>query len=333
MAEFFDEFITQSTEEEQAQESLSDEAVALFAAIFPSLRSLLSRRLGAMPQGTHRLPKRLSERLTKLLNEIGKRQGDAYKEVFAKQLADLEQIARIQWGFTRQQFNTHFNINNLKRPPAAEMRSRIVNTPMSEVGGIKDWQKEIRRRGLAQVRTQIETLYRQGLTDKDIVARIVGTPANKYSDGMFNKLAGEIRKLSRTAHTHAVTMSREAIYEANRNRISGVRWVSVLDARTSLICASLDGTVYPVGEGQRPPAHPNCRSRTVPVVRGQEEVSEEGDVSFSEWFDNQSTTFQKEYLGPSRFKLYEKGSIQLDGFVKANKVISLNELERRTEGR
>ena len=54
--------------------------------------------------------------------------------------------------------------------------------------------------------------------------------------------------------------------------IKGVAWVSTLDGRTSPICQARDGIVFPVSSGPRPPAHPNCRSTTAPVLRTWKEL-------------------------------------------------------------
>lgn len=50
--------------------------------------------------------------------------------------------------------------------------------------------------------------------------------------------------------------------------ITGWKFVATLDGRTSLQCASLDGTVWAKDDPnlRRPPLHPNCRSTLVPIT-------------------------------------------------------------------
>ena len=38
-------------------------------------------------------------------------------------------------------------------------------------------------------------------------------------------------------------------------------------------------------------------------------------TSFQKWFDNQSSEFQREYLGPARFEIYRQHGLKLDKFV------------------
>ena len=66
----------------------------------------------------------------------------------------------------------------------------------------------------------------------------------------------------RTSVNHVAMSAREALYAANSEIIKGVQWVSVLDSRVTLICATFDGEVFEIGTGQRPPAHYSCRSVT-----------------------------------------------------------------------
>jgi len=47
--------------------------------------------------------------------------------------------------------------------------------------------------------------------------------------------------------------------------IKKVRWVSSYGPRTCEECASLDGQVFNIGEGPRPPIHTNCRCSTIEV--------------------------------------------------------------------
>ena len=63
--------------------------------------------------------------------------------------------------------------------------------------------------------------------------------------------------------THAGALATQEI--AKKYGAKRVLWVSVLDARTSDICINLDGSIFAIDEGPRPPAHFNCRSIVVPL--------------------------------------------------------------------
>lgn len=80
-------------------------------------------------------------------------------------------------------------------------------------------------------------------------------------------------------------------------------WISILDARTSEICRSLDGRVFVRGKGPLPPAHPNCRSTTAGYEEGQGDLAVE---SFGKWLGRQSKEQQADLLSnePITFAQY-----------------------------
>lgn len=54
-----------------------------------------------------------------------------------------------------------------------------------------------------------------------------------------------------------------------------------------------------------------------------------GKTSYKEFFERQSVEFQRDVLGPTRFKLFKEGNLSLDKFVdQQHNVISLDELAR-----
>jgi len=48
---------------------------------------------------------------------------------------------------------------------------------------------------------------------------------------------------------------------------------------------------------------------------GVEQVS--SNISYGEWLARQPAAFQKEVLGPARYKLFSKGGLTIDNFVDA----------------
>jgi hypothetical protein len=125
------------------------------------------------------------------------------------------------------------------------------------------------------------------------------------------------------------------------------RFTAVLDARTSLICAGLDGKVFRVGEGAVPPLHMHCRSMRLPVLKSARELGFKrgelpvparralgGDVpvlkNFDRWLRTQTADFQREALGKTRARLWRSGQVKLTRFVdRKHKVLNLEELAAR----
>lgn len=152
------------------------------------------------------------------------------------------------------------------------------------------------------------------------------TAANET--GMVN-----IKAIVHTSIASARDIADSKAYEAFDSVITGWKSISVLDSRTSLLCASMDGKRYMkpkfkyVTIPNRPPRHFRCRSSIVPLTKFSEELSgtraQNGDTkgqisaktNFSKWFDSQSEKFQRDYLGQARFDLYKSGKFQIKDFV------------------
>lgn len=76
-------------------------------------------------------------------------------------------------------------------------------------------------------------------------------------------------RLARTlASDISVRASQLSLSELMGSTITGWRWVSTLDGRTSPQCRALDGKEWRASEHHpRPPQHPNCRSILVPITK------------------------------------------------------------------
>lgn len=91
-----------------------------------------------------------------------------------------------------------------------------------------------------------------------------------FSGGVVDASTREAEALVRTAVTHVSNEGLLGTYKENDKLLSGVGFAAFLDDRTTVLCLSLDGTVWPVGSSEiRVPGrdtHWNCRSVLVPVV-------------------------------------------------------------------
>lgn len=149
----------------------------------------------------------------------------------------------------------------------------------------------------------------------------------------------------RTMTNHVATTARVETLKENDDILIGMRRVATLDSRTSLFCMGVDQTVIPL-DGPRPPYHWNCRTTLIPVLKpeysreipgstrpsvgpdGAKPVSSKS--SYGEWLARQPAAFQKEVLGPARYKLFSKGKLPLHRFVDTNgKTLTLEQLKQK----
>lgn len=207
-----------------------------------------------------------------------------------------------------------------------------------------------------------------GQTTPEIIRALRGTKALNYKDGIVQAAKYEVERFVRTCRNHIANGAYDQTYEALG--VSHVVRVASLEGRTCKACAALDGHVYKTDE-PKPPAtlHPNCRCQYAPSLDGdmignrpymralkvkkrdgsirfralkdmtakqrQDAGLKVGQVnantSYSKWFSNQDAAFQKEWLGPKRYKLYTEGQYTLDRFIdpKTGYQYNLDELRQR----
>ena len=196
----------------------------------------------------------------------------------------------------------------------------------------------------ANLRKKVEYVIRdgfsQGQTNQQIINRIKGRKSLDYKDGLLQSERYIIERQVRTARSHVSNTSYLQTYEALG--FTHIKFVSVLDGRSSFTCANLDQTMWKIDDPKirRPPLHPNCRSTLIgvdadgnlggvrPFVADERKIKNipkderdgiigqvEANTKFSDWFKDQDDDFQRNWLGSTRFELYKKSDFPIDKFV------------------
>lgn len=196
----------------------------------------------------------------------------------------------------------------------------------------------------ASLRKKVEYVIRdgisQGQTNQQIIQRIKGRKSLDFKDGLLQSERYVIERQVRTARSHVSNTSYLQTYEALG--FTHIKFVSVLDGRSSFTCANLDQTMWKIDDPEirRPPLHPNCRSTLIgvdadgnlggvrPFVADERKIKNipkderdgiigqvEANTKFSDWFKDQDDDFQRNWLGSTRFELYKKSDFPIDKFV------------------
>lgn len=310
----------------------------LYNTIIPDIRSEIEQRVSSINfPGVHRPSKQRILRL-KQLETVLKEQiaSIEFLKVLRENLqkvalTEAESQIRILESVTPKDLGISFS-----HPSTALLRSMVTSRPF-DGQVLREWTKANAFRSVNLLMREINT----GLTRGESIPDISGRVQRQLLTSKSNAQA-----ITRTAVNHVSTQARELTYEHNDDVVKGVKFVATLDNRTTLTCASLDGKVFNVGEGPRPPMHFNCRSTTVPVLKSWEELgisakeltsstraSMNGEVpetqTYPQWLKRQPQSVQREVLGTSRFeKFKETGNIE--PFVDNQfRPISIEELRRR----
>ena len=239
------------------------------------------------------------------------------------ELRSLDKVATFEWVI----------------PSAAQLRSAVLTNPLTIAGPnqgnlLKPFIRDLTARQLNEIAGAISAGYYEGATTNQILQAIRGTRANKFQDGILARTNRNAKTIVRTALQHSAQQARQEVWNNNADIIKGVRWVSTLDTKTSPQCRSLDGQVFKIDKGPRPPIHPNCRSTTVAVLDDRFDFLREGakrasrdpstgkikrvdsNETYYGWLKKQPKKFQESVLGKSRTALLRNGNLSSERFAK-----------------
>lgn len=245
----------------------------------------------------------------------------------------------------------------IKKPNGNKLYSSAKKTPL--IGGaLVD---ELLSKIATSARQKVEYTIRDGIssgkTNQEIIQRIRGTKRQNYDDGILNTSKSDIERTVRTVRSH---VANQAYLDSFKQLgFEYVKLVATLDGRTTKLCAFLDGKVWKIGDPEIriPPLHPNCRSILVPVdkdglligerpfVMDERKVKDipkdereqligqiDANTKFKEFFKKTDDFFQKEWLGPKRFKLYKEGKFDFDKFFDPKGELYTLEHLRKLDG-
>jgi len=237
-------------------------------------------------------------------------------------------------------------VPNIVSPAPMALRSIITSKPF-EVRLLKDWWSSLEKATQKAVESQINIGIATGDPTHRIVQRITGTATHGFTDGVMNTTRRHAETVVRTSVNHIMTQAREMTYKENKKVVKGVRYVATLDSRTTDICIALDGQVFGIFEGPRPPMHHQCRSTTVPIIKSWKELgiknlrempsgmraSMNGQVpakmTYGQWLKKQPKKIQNEVLGAGKASLFRRGTVPIERFIDNKfRPLTLEQLKR-----
>lgn len=213
-------------------------------------------------------------------------------------------------------------------PAAAASWSATLNAPIQATGDLME--PFIRTWGNSTIRKvegAIRVGYAQGSTTDEIVRKVRGTKAANFKDGILGGVSKrEADAMVRTSLQHVSSQAQQLVMDDNDDIIEGYIWISTLDSRTSDECRSLDGQLFKLGQGPQPPIHINCRSTTIPKIKGVDLLSnatratQDGQVpadqTYYGWLKTMPKDFQTDVLGPTRAALFREGGLSAEQFAR-----------------
>lgn len=286
-------------------------------------------------------------RQERLLRDIRRIVESVYQDATGQLQIDLDALAQYEVEYQSDLFREVIPVRLDWVTPASDQIVAAVNSRPFQGRLMKDWFTDLEEGAFKRLRDAIRMGIVEGRTTAQIIRDIRGTRAQGYRDGILQVNRRHAEVVVRTAVNHTANAARNRLYQRNKSLIKGVQWLSTLDSRTSAICRARDGKVYPVDSGPRPPAHPNCRSSTAPVLKSWREIGLDKDdtqkstrasmngqvaedMTYGEWLRKQPVSVQNEVLGQKKAILFRKGELPIDRFVnRLGDELTLDELRER----
>lgn len=266
---------------------------------------------------------------------------------------DLQDIAKLSDTAGRKIVNDAIGVEIMTVAIAPEQLRALADGTMIQGAVVKDhWDRQsedLRRK----FQDRVQDGFIRGEPSTEIVNRVRGTKARGYADGIMNTTNAAAGALVRTSVQSVANNARLEVFKGQEDILKGVEWLSTLDNRTTVICRArsrlmwtLDGE--PIGHSMPligPPAHFNCRSTLIPVLKPWREVSDtvteavntkfpksqrddvleatqasidgpvDARLDYEEWLKTKPMEFQLEVLGPAKHKLWTDGKITFRDLV------------------
>jgi ADP-ribosyltransferase exoenzyme/Phage Mu protein F like protein len=218
-----------------------------------------------------------SKRTVALLERVRAARADTVRELRARSTKNLYDLAKSERATNLSLLQRATPVVGLQYAtvPAETLREVVNTQPFS--GGtnaartLGQWWDGVEAADQGRILEAIQL----GVTTGEDIAKITSRVMKAADLTRANAEA-----VARTAVNHVSNATRKRVMEANGDVVKVMKWVSTLDGRTTLLCASRDSHYAPVGNtplsevpapvldppNATPPAHPNCRSVLVPEL-------------------------------------------------------------------
>lgn len=263
---FFDALVRHQIYLSRVSGSLRNKVLALLDATEKDMERTILRRLRSSESLSSPADVRRLETLLRIIRTPRLRAWDDITKTWTE---DLIQIAKAEPTTLSAIVQTVSPaLIDTLQPPVPLLRSIVTSRPF-EGRVLREWASTAAGDDLRRIENAVRLGMVSGESNAAIARRVVGTKSLRGADGVTAAARRNVQSITRTAVNHVSNEVSQEFFKSNSDLFDEEQFVATLDARTSAICRSLDGTTHEVGTGPVPPMHFNCRSTRVPVLDGE----------------------------------------------------------------
>lgn len=294
-----------------------------------------------------------------LFQRAEKEISQAYESIGKQVDLNLYDLAELETGWTRKLLASSLKVSMGEIATVSkEQLNSLVSEVLIEGAPSAEWWSRQSVKLTDHFKDGIRQGWARGESIDNILKRLTGG-VDENGDPIFDIRKGTLRGAEATIRTSVQAISNDArrqVYKENADILQGVQWVSTLDTRTTIECASLDGLMWDMDDNPidhdmvliQPPRHWNCRSVLVPVTKSFEELGfkeyedfDEGERSsidgqvpasktFDKWLSEKPQSYAEEVFGVERAKLWSEGKISVRDMVnQQGNPLTLDELRKK----
>lgn len=301
-------------------------------------------------------------RMNRIKRELERQMNDVYEQVFGQLGDDLKKLAKQETAYQFKMLDTVLPTVVTDAIPLTSITSAqvIAGATAKPFQGalLKDWAGNLATDFVRAAGSQIQQGYLLGETNQQIVARVIGTAKNKYSDGSLGQSARGLAAVTKSAVSHYAAEARDEMGRQNADLIKARQWLSTLDTHTTKMCIVRDrlrytfdsppkpidhGVPYGAGPGR---LHFCCRSTETWDIKSWRELGLNvdempdgvrsglgGDVpsgmSYSEWATRQPYHVLEAVFGVTRARGIRDGSVKpAELFTDKGEYLTLDQLKK-----
>jgi SPP1 gp7 family putative phage head morphogenesis protein len=325
---------------------LSDRLIALLDSQDTAIVERLASGLASIEERGGDLNRSSWARLSAILDDVRVLNSAIYERMGSELRDELEQFSASEASFQHASITTAIPVEvAVSAPSAIRLRAIVTESPM-QGRLLSEYLGEMEANRVSRITTALRQGMIDGETTDQLVRRIRGTKAARYTDGILDISRRSANSIVRTAVNHVSNAAAQETWKAAGNVVSKWQFLATLDTRTTTTCAGLDGTTWDVGQGPIPPRHIRCRSITVAVTKTFREMgidadelspakraSMDGQVAggtpFDGWLKSKDAATQDKVLGKTRAEWFRDGKLDLADFIKEDgQVLTLEALRK-----
>jgi SPP1 gp7 family putative phage head morphogenesis protein len=301
----------------------------------------IAARMAKIEQRGFDLGKATTDRLIALQKAIAEDRQAIFRELYGENKQEMLDFADYEADFNARIIEQSVAASGLTvelaRPNKSILNAVVTSQPFRG-RLLREWYAGLETQAAQRINDAIKIGIVEGQTTDQIIRRIRGTRANKFSDGILNISRRHASSVVRTATSHVSHRATMETYQANQDIVKGLKFIATLDSRTTPICRAYDNKVFKMGEEPVLPLHFNERSKLIAYLgnfktKGNRSASGgpvPEDTNYNEFLRNKPIKFQEEALGVKKAKLFREGGLTMDKFVDpTGKEYTLAQLKER----